>query len=163
MIETVFEEQHLSFKFRFETLLRLRQRHVEAAEVELASLLEKSRSLSNSIAVAAERLRLFRHDLDRRLQEGLPAEEYHLCIMHMETVKDRMDNNIEELTALQDEIRKARYRLNIRYREKKMVEKLRQRDLERYLNEKRLKEQKEADSLSTIRHAWKQKNGEKTV
>lgn len=142
----------MAFKFRLEALLTMRLRQQELAEAELSRIEGRLNDCREAMKILAKKLDRARENLASGIEIGILAREYIGESQHMAALHARLEEFRLEETRLMMDANRARHNLKIRYRERELVEKLRDRDYELYVQEMQRLEQKEADNLSTIRY-----------
>ena len=143
----------MAFRFRLETVLRVKRRLEEAAQMELAQLKNRKGNLEQELKGLKSRLEQLRQELSEKLGRGMKADEFLLAQQAAGALEARMDSLRKELSKLDLEIRGARHRLTQAYRERKLVENLKQRHRSRYVLEQARAEQNELDELASITRA----------
>jgi flagellar FliJ protein len=145
----------MAYKFRLETLLRLRQRQMEAAQFELGRLFKEYSDAKDVIRALSEA----RKDADRgikdRLGKGIQAGQYQLEINYLGALADEIERYAKILLGLELKIQKAKETLAMRHREKELVERLKEKDFEAYMLQEQRDEQKKADDLAAVRYVRK--------
>jgi flagellar FliJ protein len=145
----------MAYRFRLETLLKIRGRRLEIAEADLSRAHKKFVQTKKALdAISIERQKAER-ELEKFLSKGLRASEYQRYIQYIAALMNEQESLGKELTKCQIEVQKARYALLVKHREKELVERLRERDFAAYEEDERKLAQKEADDISAIRHGYK--------
>lgn len=133
------------FKFRLDILLRLAQNKEEEAKKELASwqkqLLEAQEKLQKILIVITSSLN--EKSAKRNINEILLYEAY---LESLRNQQKKTENEIEYFTV---ERNKAILKLQETIKERKILEKLKEKKLEQYIFDENQKEQKEADEVGS--------------
>jgi flagellar FliJ protein len=133
------------FKFRLDILLRLAINKEEEAKKELASwqnrLLEAQESLQRILNEVTNSLN--EKSSKRNINEILLYEAY---LESLRTRQKKTENDIEYFTGERD---KAILKLQETIKERKILEKLKEKKLEQHVFEENQKEQKEADEIGS--------------
>ncbi len=141
----------MAFRFRLETLLRIKRRLEEAAQMELSGLSAKKAGLEKKQRELLDELNLLRGQLKEGLKQGLNASEYQLCQQALSFKTNELDRLRQDISKIELEIIKARHKLTGIYRERKLAENLRQRQLDEYKRQEARAEQNELDDLMGLR------------
>ncbi|MDD4343558.1 MAG: flagellar export protein FliJ [Eubacteriales bacterium] len=133
------------FKFRLDILLRLAQNKEEEAKKELASwqkqLLEAQEKLQKILIEITSSLN--EKSAKRNINEILLYEAY---LESLRNQQKKTENEIEYFTV---ERNKAILKLQETIKERKILEKLKEKKLEQYIFDENQKEQKEADEVGS--------------
>ena len=133
------------FKFRLDILLRLAQNKEEEAKKELASwqkqLLEAQEKLQKILIEITSSLN--EKSVKRNINEILLYEAY---LESLRNQQKKTENEIEYFTV---ERNKAILKLQETIKERKILEKLKEKKLEQYIFDENQKEQKEADEVGS--------------
>lgn len=133
------------FKFRLDILLRLAQNKEEEAKKELASwqkqLLEAQEKLQKILMEITSSLN--EKSAKRNINEILLYEAY---LESLRNQQKKTENEIEYFTV---ERNKAIIKLQETIKERKILEKLKEKKLEQYIFDENQKEQKEADEIGS--------------
>lgn len=133
------------FKFRLDILLRLAQNKEEEAKKELASwqkqLLEAQEKLQKILMEITSSLN--EKSAKRNINEILLYEAY---LESLRNQQKKTENEIEYFTV---ERNKAILKLQETIKERKILEKLKEKKLEQYIFDENQKEQKEADEVGS--------------
>ncbi len=140
----------MAFKFRLETLLRLRERQLELAEGELASFLKQLASARNSHDIKLTEVRQAESALKESLSKGVEAERYRQMSLYLERLKADLARLEQRISQIEAAVAQAREKVMDRHREKELVEKLREKEYQAYTAEIQRQEQVEADDLSSV-------------
>ncbi len=141
----------MAFKFRLETLLRLRERHLELMEAELARLLKELANAREAHDNKLDEVRQTDMELQEALRQGVTAERYQQMFQYLERIKGELSRLEQRVENLENQVHTARLRVAERHREKELVERLKQREYAAYRAEEQRQAQIEADDLSSMR------------
>ncbi len=141
----------MGYRFRLETVLNLKRRLQEAAQMELSRIDTMKRSREEELAAERQRLNTLRDKQRTQLCHGMSAEEFLLMQDAIFITEKRIQITKEELSKLDIERRKARHNLVNRHREKRLMEKLREKDLAKYKESEQKQQQLEADEFTSIK------------
>ncbi len=133
------------FKFRLDILLRLAQNKEEEAKKELASwqkqLLEAQEKLKKILMEITSSLN--EKSVKKNINEILLYEVY---LESLRSQQKKTENEIEYFSIERD---KAILKLQETIKERKILEKLKEKKLEQYVFDENQKEQKEADEIGS--------------
>lgn len=146
----------MAYKFHLETLLRLRQRQMETAQFELARLFKEYNIAKDTLKALSEARKDADNRIKNQLSKGMTAGQYQLEIDYLGILADEIERYTKILLELEAKIQKAKEVLIIRHREKKLVERLKEKDFEAYTLQENRDEQKKADDSATTRYVRKQ-------
>ncbi|MEW6220014.1 MAG: flagellar export protein FliJ [Thermodesulfobacteriota bacterium] len=141
----------MAFRFRLETLLRYRQDLEDAAERELGRQAHILTGLQEELAAIGRRLATLRQELEIQQAEGMAVVRLRLYlhgISHFERLRGEQETRIQVQAHAVD---KARADLVRRRQERQIVERLRERQAERYLLEERRHQDRQADAMAVLR------------
>ena len=135
------------FAFRLDNVLRIRKKLEEAAQREFARSLGELLDAKSKLESAAERLRTFIKD--HRVEGGVfTAAEFVMIDNYIA----RIEKNIQELRAVKEAKEREMNRLLLLLKEakkaKKLMENLKNRKLERYMEELKREETMELDDVT---------------
>lgn len=147
------------FKFRLATLLKLRESTRDERRRALAQAMEAMQILQGRIAdVQAEQQRAIEES--RGKQHAGAVDVDHLMQLHRYQWQLKLDERVlnEQLRKVADEVEKRRLALVEADRQVKTLEKLRERQLERYRFEEERRESIRLDEIANQRAAWQEVN-----
>ncbi len=136
------------YRFRLETLLRLKARKEEIAEADLARLIRKRADALSTLLIIREKKEDAVQKFEKELGKGILADTYRLGRTHIANLDQKCRRLEQNILDLDDKIKNAKRRLEGCHQEKELVEKLKNRDYQAYLSEQRHREQTEADDFS---------------
>jgi flagellar FliJ protein len=135
------------FRFRLENVLRIRKKQEEGTELEFAKRRTELMKIQNEIADLGDKLHLFMRE--NRYSKGLFSVFEILAVDNYIT---RLEHDIENLKARRDEKQQEvnRYLSLLREAKKarKVIENLRDRQLERYRDDVNREENIELDDIN---------------
>ncbi|MBA2849812.1 flagellar export protein FliJ [Thermosulfuriphilus ammonigenes] len=139
----------MRFRFRFETLLRLRRQEEEMIRHELAQAMAEWEQLTEKITRA--RLEL-KEEMERLKGNLLWAQEVQDLGLGLDSRLANIENLEETRRQLVRKIEETRERLIEASKRRKILERLRERDLLAFRKEQEALWQKEIDELVVLRH-----------
>lgn len=138
--------------FRLHTVLNYRQRIQDRAQERLVRAKEKQESVESQIEREQDRLREMCRDFERRKSQGMSVGEILVCQNHIRHIRDRLAQLERDLQAARDEVVSREKELNRASREKKLLEKLKEKQDHRYVQFLEDKEKKELDEIAVLFH-----------
>ncbi len=142
----------MPFDFRLKTLLRIRKRMEEAAEMEFATLLHRRDRARNALEAERSRLQDARDDMDQGMEKGIMSDEFEFKWLQISHLEERCRKFAAELEEAETEVLRGRAELERRHVEKELVARLEQRDQRKYIQEVDRQRQKEMDDMASVRH-----------
>ncbi len=143
----------MAFKFRLETLLRLKKRYLELAEAELARLLKQLSMARKSFNTKLTEVRQTELEMEDVLRKGVSADQYQQMFYYLERLKGDLSRLRQRIRQLEGQVQRMRETVAERHREKELVERLREKEYEVYKAEVQRQEQIEADDLFSVSFA----------
>jgi flagellar FliJ protein len=138
------------FQFSLEAVLKIRTRKLERAQLALANEMRIEAELTRRLDEAIVANRAGRADLVRMLAEGLAVNEFLLRHAYLEGLRKRSADLAAELASSQQSVSLRRKELVEADRDKRVVEKLKEKAWQRYQEEERQREFKLLDEFSVI-------------
>lgn len=134
------------FTFALEKILEHRRRLEDEAKAELAEVRSRyQRAVERRDALAAEIAGV-------DLTAPATADEMWLKLRYKERLLLDLDATEKLLTRLAAEVAQARERLVVRAKDRKALEKLKERQHREHLEHERERERKQFDDMATVRH-----------
>jgi flagellar FliJ protein len=137
----------MAFRFRLETVLRVRRRREEAAALELAAAQRAQRGQEEMLAGLEDGRRRERQALERLARKGLLARDLLLHQDYEWALAWRLERERRHLGELAAACEEKREALLARSREKKVLENLKERQHKLWRQEEARREQKLLDEL----------------
>lgn len=141
----------MAFHFKLEQVLTYRRNLEEQAQLNLAKEKTILDNFKRQLAALKTERFTFIDSLEERKKKSVPAAEFSFrmeCIEKKEAEIEEQNTVVEKQKSIME---KARFALFERVKERKVIEKLREKDLQEYTKENIRKEQKELDEKATIR------------
>lgn len=143
------------FKFRFQTVLDLRSRELEKAELKVAEGQMHVLNAKNKLQELKDTLRNSKQNLQIILQAGnqidiLQVNSYHYYNASLDRKIDQQRKKIKELEKI---LEKLREEMLIIRQKKLMLEKLQEQELKAYLKEYEMADLKIIDEIATSRYS----------
>lgn len=138
--------------FRLHTVLNYRQRIQDKAQERLVRAKEKEESVQLEMEREQERMREICHDFERRKSQGMSVREVLVCQNHIGHIRNRLAQLERDLQVARDEVASKEKELNRASKEKKLLEKLKEKQDHRYTQFLEDKEKKELDEIAVLFH-----------
>ncbi len=142
----------MTFSFRFEALRTYRAHRKERAEVELGRAQKRLRQARDELEGDRSRLRETGREIQASLKEGAPSDLLKSQAEFVSGLESRIENHKKEIIRRKAEVQERRAEVLARTREARIVEKLKERDYEAWLQVQKRQEQKALDEMAVIRH-----------
>ncbi len=143
----------MKFRFRLETLLRVRKRMEEMAEMEFTTALSRQKAIEEELKENLEMLKKEEKELKKHMEEGIMSSDFNLRCQLISQMERKCKDLDKRLKQARVELAQAKGQLNQRHIDTELVSGLRDRDLKSYLKEVDAKLQKELDDLVSLSHA----------
>ncbi len=141
----------MRYSFKFESLLNYKKRLEEVAQQVLAQRMTKLVEAENKLTRLKTQEEEYLLDLVKKRTEGIYAARYLLYINFLDSLAKNIDRQEAIVRELRQAASEARQRLLQLSRERKVVEKLKEKDFDAFGKEVARLEQKENDELVLIR------------
>lgn len=145
----------LKFKFKLDSLLRLRENQEEDKKRLLAKSIEKYRLTEIELIEAKEKTNRIKKELQQALQGAITPTKIQELTSYLKQLKSREFFLENKLNKAQEEVEKARYALQEAMKNRKILENLKGIHKEAYLEEMRIEEQKSVDELISFKYTKK--------
>lgn len=145
----------MAYRYRLEPVLKYRRDLEEMAQQKLGRqqfILDEQQKKLNELR--AERQRMMA-DFERRKGEPMPAPLFASYTESLVYKESDIESQIRSVKTQQQAVAKARDELADKVRERKVLEKARERDQKKYIQEELRKEQKTNDEMMVLRHGRK--------
>ena len=141
----------MAYRFRFASVLSYRRNLEELAQQKLAAAQHQLARQQASLNEMEEELRRAIDAFEERKRRLISAPLYALFVEGIEYREREAAAQQRSVTAQRRVVDQARQELVARVRERKIMEKARERDYRKYLQEERPKEQSELDEQMVLR------------
>ncbi len=141
----------MAFQFKLEQVLSYRRNLEEQAQLNLAKEKVILDNFKRQLArLRSERL-AFINSLEERKKKSIPAVEFSFRQECIDAKEFEIEEQIVVVEKQKRVMEKARFALFEKVKERKIIEKLREKNLQEYTTESLRKEQSELDEKATIR------------
>ncbi|MBN1905732.1 MAG: flagellar export protein FliJ [Deltaproteobacteria bacterium] len=142
----------MKFKFRYESLLSYRGHLKEKAAIEFARAQNRVREIDEKINGLNDEIAKANDDLEKRMRETMSSEDIINYSEFLNALLIQIEiKKMERIRAEQALIQKRKNLLE-KTKEYKVFEKLKERDLEKWLHDQNQLELKEINEAAIIRH-----------
>lgn len=136
-------------KFKLQAVLDYRKVLEDQARQELASSLQQEADLLSRLADEKQELTTLYEDLDRRRQVGMSCDEMLLFQNRISHKAETVAQLVESLDQMQRQIARKRVNVIEAGRDKKLLEKLKEKQTEAFQQEQRRKDNVALDEIAT--------------
>lgn len=143
----------MKFHFRLETLLRVRKRMEELAEMEFTAALSKQKAIEEELRRNIQTLKREELELNKKMEEGIMSSDFNFRCQLLSQMEQKCKELDKRLKQANIELAQAKGQLHQRHIDSELVSGMRERDLKRYLKEVDSQLQKELDDLVSLSHA----------
>lgn len=147
------------FVFSLEAVLKARIRKVEQAQLALARSQRAVQDIETRLAGNTGERRVRKEELRDRSAAGISADEFIVRRRHLNGLRVEGRRLTEELSGVLRVVDQRREELVAADREKKMVERLKEKARERYAREAKAREMKALDEFAVLGFARARRGG----
>jgi flagellar FliJ protein len=144
----------LRFKFKLDTILKLREREEEGARIELVRVRNEIHMLEDQLERAKKDINEMRKEMLERMEEGMKGEEIPQWKSYIEHLEVKMREIQEKILEKRKEEKKKLEIYLEKRKEREALEKLRKRKFDEYRRGIDLKERKIIDEVAQ-RNYWR--------
>lgn len=144
-----------SFKFRLQTLLKLKEQFEKNAKNELGIAIMKLEEEKDKLRIIEDNIVVTTNDFRKACQGAIQPEkikELKSFLEYLQTARERQEVNVKRQ---QENVDKIREKLVEIMRERKVLENLKEKEFQEYLKEEEKKEQQRVDELVSYKEAAK--------
>ncbi len=142
----------MGFTFRFEALLKYRAHRKERAEVALGRAQRQLLQARETLESLQNRLREAGGEIQDALKKRASAERLRNHVDFVSGLRGRIQAQEQEVTQRREDVRARMKDVVESTRNVRIVEKLKERDHQTWLQEEQHQEQKVLDEMAVIRH-----------
>lgn len=139
------------FQFRYESILKMRIDKEEDIKNTLAKLIKELKVMKEELNRVRDEEQRFLSQVDKRLEEGCTLDELRRYEQNKAWMKSEIENLLFYISAKEKEILAARKELVEATKQKKIMEKLKEQEMEDYQKELQAAEDKLTDQIVTYR------------
>jgi len=142
----------LGFKFRYEALLGYRQHLKEKAEIEYSQAKQQLRRLGDELIEYQEELEAVRNDLTVALREKIDSYNMKNYSQYIGALKIWIAMKEAEIAKSEKLVAEKLENLLNKTKKFKIIEKLKEKDFQKWKNKLNIIEQKQLSELGVLRH-----------
>ena len=142
----------MGFHFRYESLLNLRMHHKERAEIEYGKARGDLLHAEEVLQTMEKEYARLQDAFSTAMRRAAPVCEIREYADYLKSLKSRTQSQERKIQKLVDEAEAKRKELLEKTKEYKVIEKVREKDFERWQKEENALEQKRIDELAALRH-----------
>lgn len=142
----------MGFRFRYESLLNYRRHLKEKAEIDLARARQRLRQSMETLEACEEGLRQSREALNQHLIKKYPSHEIQTYSDYFIRLKERIGFTEMEIIDHEKTVRQKMQILLVKTKDFKAMEKLKEKDFDKWNHEQQQKEMKRMNEVAVIRH-----------
>lgn len=145
------------FKFKFQTILDLRARELEKAELKLAEAKREVLNAKKILTNLHQELKNNKAALEEIISSGLKIDIFNINNYqnYLRTLDRKIDLQHTIIENLESKAEKARQEMLITRQKKLMMEKLKEKDFKTYVNDYEVQDHKLIDEIATNKHSRK--------
>jgi len=144
----------LRFRFRLESILRLREKEEEDARLELVRVRSELQKLEDELRMLENEIEGVERDFEDRMREGMSGSEIREWESYMKMLKARRMKKIEEIDRKREEEREKLSVYLERRKERMALEKLKEKRFREFLGEIDRMERRMLDEVAERKHWW---------
>lgn len=142
----------MGFKFRYEALLGYRQHLKEKAEIEYSQAKQQLRRLEDELIEYQEELEAVRNDLTVALREKIDSYNMKNYSQYIGALKIWIAMKEAEIAKSEKLVAEKLENLLNKTKKFKIIEKLKEKDFQKWKNRLNIIEQKQLSELGVLRH-----------
>ncbi len=124
---------------------------LEAARMELGRAMARKRELEEQVELLELQIKREQQELLEEMAQGIMAHEYQARTGLIQNLQKLLRQKRKELERAVDEVAQSRREVEARYREKELVERLKEREFRAHLHDESRREQNEIDDIVAMR------------
>lgn len=144
------------FQFRYESILKLRIDKEDEVKNTLAQKIKELKLMEDELERLRQEEHAFLEQVDQRLAEGCTLEELRRYEQNKTWMKSESENLLFYISSKEKEIIQTRKELVEATKQKKIMEKLKEQEMESYQKDEQAAEDKLTDQIVTYRGTSKQ-------
>jgi flagellar FliJ protein len=142
----------MAFKFRYQSLLSYRLHLKEKAEIELARAQQQLNRAQNLLAQLTESLQLGQQELDTALSRSLSSDDLKIYLDYLVGLKIRIEIQAREKQKCKEKVKTMMTALLEKTKEYKVIEKLKEKDTEKWSYQLMQEERKAMSETAILRY-----------
>lgn len=145
------------YKFKLEGLLKLRKLEEDQAKMALSLLQKKRNEITDKIAIIEEQMQEHYQEHEQLLKKGITARQSRFIPYFNEGKRAQLRKFERDLSEFDERIQQARDFLNTKRGNVKVIEKIKEKDVQAYKKEQTKKLNEELDERFMMRKAYENK------
>ena len=141
----------MAYQFRLETLLVYRRNLEEQAQLALAHEIQVLSDHQGALADLKDTLQRIADDFEKRKEKSMDAAFFTYCMDSIRRKEWEIAAQADVVKNQQAVVDESRAKLGERVKDRKVIEKAREKDYQKYLQEILRKEQNEGDEQAILR------------
>lgn len=142
----------MAFKFRYESLLNYRRHLKDMAQVELARSMEQLQTARDALDSVTAEYAKATGALSQRLKKGITAQKLKSYTTYLNKLKEDISQKALQVAEWEEIVEKKRSALLDKDKEWKIMDKLKERDFQRWCAERDTKERITLNEMAILRH-----------
>jgi flagellar FliJ protein len=143
----------MAFNFRLQPLLNLKEQKKEILQMELAQKTKYYMKLLGDLKVVKDQKNASMLKFDNDLKKGITSHELSFNLEVISFYNTKEISHLKTISLFEKEISQLKKKILDSHREVKIIQKLKERDMERYTAEESAQEQKQTDELTNLKYA----------
>lgn len=148
------------FQFRYESVLEQRRRAERQRQRELAELKTREQSMKDELRQMQQTIDQSKRDMSEGLVGRVDLNAIGHVSRYSGQVMVRGQQLVQDLASMDQQLTEARQRLMEATRQRKILERLREREYERWLWHQRRAERRQQDELANQQYVRQQRDAE---
>ncbi|EAT15807.1 flagellar export protein FliJ [Desulfuromonas acetoxidans] len=136
--------------FKLQVVLEHRQRLVDQARQHLAKALQEEKKLVEAVTACRQQLDQVVQDYEQRQQQGMLAHEFMLYENQLNHQRERLERLEEQVVMARQHTLSCRKGLEEAGREKKLLEKVKEKQQQAEMKEQQRREMAEIDEIAIL-------------
>jgi flagellar FliJ protein len=141
----------VDYTFQFEALLSYRRHLKERAELDFSKSLQSLTQARELMQIRKQALLIEKTDFESNLKKGMQTEKLLTHFEFLSELEKKSRNQAREVSKLEAEVDKSRTHLLKETTQYRVIEKLKEKDYEKWKNQQLQLEQKRMDELTVVR------------
>ncbi|MFH1147174.1 MAG: flagellar export protein FliJ [Pseudomonadota bacterium] len=142
----------MRYNFKLEPLLNYRTRLEEIAQQALAERLSELSAAEKKLAMLRKQQAECLAETTRKRPEGILVGHFLFYVDYLKVLAIAIENQAAEIEGVNKEVVRARQKLLTKSREKKVIERVKEKDFAAFTHEMQRLEQKDNDDLVVLRY-----------
>lgn len=141
------------FKFRYANILKLRLDNENDIKTKLKKLNQELHRLESSKLETEDAYKLYRHHVEEEMQSGLKGYEIQRINEFQSYYRNHINKLTLEIQSMEEQIEAVKLELMEAIKERKIMEKIKEKDYKAYLDEINVMEGKVTDEVVNFQNS----------